>query len=133
MNGDGVEDIEDLVLVAANFGQTGPNVADVNGDGIVDAADLIKVAAALDNAAAAPSAVMLSVKNVQQWLTQAQQLDLTDATSQRGIHFLEQLLSDVSTDRDSIVAELPESIQSRNMDTVSTRSSCECGTAHLFR
>ncbi|MYH81036.1 hypothetical protein F4141_10070, partial [Candidatus Poribacteria bacterium] len=92
VNGDGVEDIQDLVLVAANFGQTGPNAADVNDDGVVDAADLIKVAAALDNAAAAPSAATLNVKNVQQWLTQVQQLDLRDATLQRGIHFLEQLL-----------------------------------------
>ena len=92
VNGDGVEDVHDLVLVAANFGQMGPNAADVNGDGIVDAADLIKVAAALDNVAAAPSAAIFNVKNVQQWLTQAQQLDLTDATLQRGIHFLEQLL-----------------------------------------
>ena len=61
VNGDGVEDVHDLVLVAANFGQTGPNAADVNGDGVVDIADLIKVAAALDNAAAAPSAVILNV------------------------------------------------------------------------
>ena len=87
VNGDGVEDVHDLVLVAANFGQTGPNAADVNGDGVVDIADLIKVAAALDNAAAAPSAAMLKVENVQQWLTQAQQLDLTDATFRSGIHF----------------------------------------------
>ena len=78
MNGDGVEDIHDFVLVDANFGRTGPNAADVNGDGVVDIADLIKVAAALDNAAAAPSVTMLKVENVQQWLTQAQHLDLTD-------------------------------------------------------
>ena len=92
VNGDGVEDVHDLVLVAANFGQTGPNAADVNGDGVVDIADLIKVARALANAAAAPSVVMLNPKDIQHWLTQAQHLDLTDPTSQRGIHFLEQLL-----------------------------------------
>jgi len=92
VNGDGVADIRDLVLVAANFGQTGPNAADVNDDDVVDIADLIEVAAVLENAAAAPSLPMLKVENVQQWLTQAQQLDLTDATLQSGIHFLEQLL-----------------------------------------
>ena len=107
VNGDGVEDVHDLVLVAANFGQTGPNAADVNGDGVVDAADLIKVAAALDNAAAAPSAVMLNVKNVQQWLTQAQQLDLTDATLQRGIHFLEQLLGTLAPTETALLPNYP--------------------------
>jgi hypothetical protein len=107
VNGDGVEDIQDLVLVAANFGQTGPNTADVNDDGVVDAADLIKVAAALDNAAAAPSAVMLNVKNVQQWLTQAQQLDLTDVTLQRGIHFLEQLLGTLVPTETALLPNYP--------------------------
>jgi hypothetical protein len=107
VNGDGVADIQDLVLVAANFGQTGPNAADVNGDGVVDAADLIEVAAALDNAAAAPSAVILNVKNVQQWLTQAQQLDLTDATLQRGIHFLEQLLGTLAPTETALLPNYP--------------------------
>ena len=36
---------------------------------------------------------MFTAADVQQWLSQAQQLDMTDATSQRGIHFLEQLLA----------------------------------------
>ena len=107
VNGDGVEDIQDLVLVAANFGQTGPNAADVNGDGVVDAADLIKVAAALDNAAAAPSAAMLNVKNVRQWLTQARQLDLTDTTFQRGIHFLEQLLETLAPTETVLLPNYP--------------------------
>ena len=107
VNGDGVEDIQDLVLVAANFGQTGPNTADVNDDGVVDAADLIKVAAALDNAAAAPSAAPFNIKNVQQWLTQTQQLDLTDATLQRGIHFLEQLLSALAPTETALLPNYP--------------------------
>ena len=107
VNGDGVEDIQDLVLVAANFGQTGPNAADVNNDGVVDAADLIKVAAALDNAAAAPSAAIFNIKNVQQWLTQAQQLDLTDATFQKGIHFLEQLLGTLTPTETVLLPNYP--------------------------
>ena len=98
INGDGVVNIQDLVLVASNLGQTGQNAGDVNGDGVVNIQDLVKVAGALGNAAAAPSLhpqalEMLTAADVQQWLTQAQQLDLTDATSQRGILFLEQLLA----------------------------------------
>ncbi len=96
VNGDGIVDVSDLVVVAANFGQTGPNSADVNGDGVVNIADLIKVAAALDNAGA-PSLYQktltaFNAKDLQQWLIQAQQLNLTDVTSQKGIRFLEQLL-----------------------------------------
>ena len=98
INGDGVVNILDLVLVASNLGQTGQNAGDVNGDGVVNILDLVKVAGALGNAAAAPSLYpqaleMFTSADVHQWLTQAQHLNLTDATSQRGILFLEQLLA----------------------------------------
>ena len=98
INDDGVVNIQDMVLVSSNFGKTGENKADVNGDGVVDIVDLVKVAAALGNATAAPSIhpqtlVMLTAVDIQSWLTQAQHLNLTDVTSQRGIRFLEQLLA----------------------------------------
>ncbi len=98
INGDGVVNILDLVQVAANFTETGENDADVNGDGVVDILDLVQVAGALGNAAAAPSIYrdaveMLNETDMRQWLIQAQQFDLTDATSQRGILFLERLLA----------------------------------------
>ena len=98
VNQDGVVNILDLVLVASNLGQTGQNAGDVNGDGVVNILDLVKVAGALGNTAAAPSLYpqvleMFTSADVQQWLTQAQHLKLTDATSQRGILFLEQLLA----------------------------------------
>ena len=97
VNGDGQVNIADLVLVASNLGQTGQNTADVNGDGVINIADLVLVAGALGNSAAAPllypqDLSMLTVADVKQWLSQAQQLNLTDATSQRGILFLQQLL-----------------------------------------
>ena len=97
VNNDGGVNIQDLVLVASNFGQIGENAADVNGDGVVNITDLVKVAGALGNAAAAPSLhpqalAMFTPVDVQKWLTQAQHLNLMDATSQRGIRFLEQLL-----------------------------------------
>lgn len=41
INGDGVVDFEDLLLLAASFGQRGiNNPADLNGDGVVDEQDL---------------------------------------------------------------------------------------------
>ena len=46
VNGDGAVNIQDLVLVASRFGETGENTADVNGDGAVNIQDLVLVAAA---------------------------------------------------------------------------------------
>ncbi len=43
INGDGVVNIQDMVLVAAQFGQTGEIKADVNGDGFVNIQDLVLV------------------------------------------------------------------------------------------
>ena len=48
ISGDGVVNIQDLVLVASNFGKTGENSADVNEDGTVDIIDLSLIAAAFD-------------------------------------------------------------------------------------
>ena len=98
VNRDGIVNIQDIVIVAASFGATGENPADLNGDGQVSIQDLVLVANALGNAAAAPAAHpqaldTLTAADLQQWLTLAQQLNLTDTTSQRGILFLEQLLA----------------------------------------
>ena len=95
INHDSAVNIQDLVIVHSRFGQTGYNSADVNGDRIVDIADLVLVAGAFSEEAGAPSAQpqaleLLSGANVRQWLTQAQQLALTDPTYLRGITVLEQ-------------------------------------------
>ena len=97
-NNDGVVSIDDLVLVASNYGKTGQNAADVNGDGVVDIDDLTTVTSALDSAAAAPLAQpqaleMFTAADVKLWLSHAQGLDLTDARVLRGVLFLEQLLA----------------------------------------
>ena len=97
VNGDGIVNIQDLVLVASNLGKTGQNAADINGDGVVNIQDLVLVAGALGSSAAAPplnshSLSTLTAADVKSWLSQAQHFNLTDATSQRGILFLEQLL-----------------------------------------
>ena len=107
INDDGVVNIQDLVLVSANFGRTGENKADVNGDGVVDIVDLVKVAAALGNTAGAPSfhpqtLGMLTTADVQNWLIQAQSLTLTDETSRKGILLLEHLLA-VLTPKETIL------------------------------
>ena len=97
VNKDCVINIQDLVLVAINFGRGGENVADVNSDGIVDIIDLVLVAGAFGDVAAAPTVYantqeMLSASSVQHWLSEAHKVNLTDSTFQRGMLTLEQLL-----------------------------------------
>jgi WD40 repeat protein len=113
VNGDGSVDILDLSFVAARFGQENQTVADINGDGAVDIKDLITIASGLDTEAAAPAALRANLSKtptrtaVQQWITQAQQLNLTDATSQRGIRFLEQLLTSLLPKKTALLANYP--------------------------
>ena len=111
-NNDGVVDTQDLVLVASNYGKTGQNAADINGDGVVNISDLTTVASALDNAAAAPLAhpqalEMFTAADIKLWLSHAQQLDLTDATSLRGVLFLEQLLAVLLPKETVLLANYP--------------------------
>ena len=98
VNGDGIVNIIDLTLVASNFGKQGENVADVNDDGIVNIIDLTLVASAFGNVVAAPEIWNHHLEGtptraeVEQWLRQAQQMNLNEPDFQRGIHILEQLL-----------------------------------------
>ena len=115
VNRDGAVNILDLVLVASSFGKQVPqrgDPADVNEDGVVNIIDLVKVAGALGNAAAAPNAfpgalAMLDTTTVQAWLIQARGLAITDATSQRGIQFLEQLLAVLTPKETSLLPNYP--------------------------
>ena len=99
INADGIVNIQDLVLVASNFGKTGENAADVNTDSVVNIVDLTLVAGAMGNAAAAPSVwsrnqeIAPTRSDVEAWLHQARQVNLTDSAFQRGILMLEQLLA----------------------------------------
>ena len=111
-NNDGVVSIDDLVLVASNYGGTGQNAADVNGDGVVDIDDLTTVTSALDSAAAAPLArsqvlEMFTAADVKLWLSHAQGLDLTDARVLRGILFLEQLLAALIPKESTLLPNYP--------------------------
>ena len=113
VNNDGIVNIQDLVLVAANFGQRGENVADVNSDGVVNIVDLTLVAGAVGNAAGAPSAwnrdleIALTKDQVEQWLHQARYVNLTDSTFQRGILVLEQLLAALTPKKTVLLPNYP--------------------------
>ena len=112
INGDGVVNIQDLVLVANALGQTGQQAADVNGDGIVNIQDLVKVAGAIGGDAAAPSVMpaaleFFSTAEVQQWLVATNRLSLTDALSQRGVRFLEQLLAALTPTETALLPNYP--------------------------
>ena len=98
VNADGVVNIQDLVLVASSFGETGENSADINADGVVNIADLVLVAGALGATAAAPSIhaeslKLLTAADVRQWLSQAHRLNSSYVDYQRGLLVLEQLLA----------------------------------------
>ena len=112
INGDGVINIQDLVLVARRFGQTGQNSADMNGDGLVNIQDLVLVAGSLGSEAAAPSAqpqlsVMLTAADVEGWLTLAQGIDITDVRMQSGLFFLEQLLASLLPKKTALLPNYP--------------------------
>ena len=113
VTGDGIVNIQDLVVISSHLGQTGQNVADVNGDGAVNIQDLVLVAGELGTEAAAPSAWHRTLSNVpsrttvEQWLTQAYHLSLTDIRSQRGILLLEQLLAALAPKETALLANYP--------------------------
>ena len=94
VNGDGVVDVLDLVIVAENFGKSDATLAqgDVNGDGEVNREDIIAVLDALDAAAAAPAAVS-ATESLQRWIDRAKQLNRTDTRFQKGIAVLQNLLT----------------------------------------
>ena len=113
VNGDGVVNIQDLVLVSSNFGQTGQNRADVNGDGVVNISDLVLVAGAFGGGVAAAPTLHLSdlegltAAEVQDLLTQARQMALTDPAYLRGIAVLEQLLMLLLPKETALLANYP--------------------------
>ena len=102
VNRDGKVNIQDLVLVASWFGLRGEHAADVNKDGSVNIADLVLVARAFGNAAGAPART-----DVQQWLIQAQQLDMANPVYRRGILKLQQLLAALTPKETALLPNYP--------------------------
>ena len=112
VNADGVVNIQDLVLVASSFGETGQNAADINGDGVVNIADLVLVAGALGATAAAPSIQaesigLLTAVDVREWLSQAHRLNSSHVDYQRGLLVLEQLLAALTPKETTLLPNYP--------------------------
>jgi len=122
VTGDGKVTIQDLVAVSiAMFDEKDHRIriinidADVNCDGKVSIEDLVIVAAAFSAGTAAPAPAVvrqqttphLTQEDVEHWLTLAEQTDLTDATSIRGIRFLEQLLAALIPKETALLANYP--------------------------
>ena len=128
VNGDGIVNIQDLVLVSGQFGETGKNSADVNGDGVVNIQDLVLVAGAFGEGAAAPSAravslSRLTVSDVEGWLVEARvsirsgsgdpELQSGSASRPgglaylRGLSVLEQLLASLMPKATALLSNYP--------------------------
>lgn len=112
VNKDCVVNIQDLVLVATKFGHGGRIAEDVNDDGRVDIIDLVLVAGAFGSTADAPTLYgnaqqVISAFNVQEWLQEAQKVNLTDPTFQRGIVNLQNLLAALIPEKTALLANYP--------------------------
>ena len=112
VNSDGMVNIQDLVLVASNFGETGQNVPDVNGDGIVNIADLVLVAGNLGTGLAAPTLDpgalgMFKASDAQEWLSQAHRLNTSHVDYQRGLLVLEQLFAVLTPKETTLLPNYP--------------------------
>ncbi|RKU09269.1 hypothetical protein C6502_13260 [Candidatus Poribacteria bacterium] len=116
VNRDGIVDVEDLVLVASNFGKSftvdaNPN-PDVNRDGVVDRADIIEIIISLEAAPRGPAASWQTIptftaKNLQHWINQAKKLNYKDKTFQKGIRTLEQLLATLIQAETTLLSNYP--------------------------
>ena len=113
VNRDGSVNLQDLIFVASQFGQTGDdNAADVNGDGIVNIADILLVAAALANENGAPSLEpapieLISATEVEQWLSQTWQVNTNIPKFQKGIAVLEGLLAVLTPKKTALLSNYP--------------------------
>ena len=113
INSDGKVDVFDLVLVAAQLGNTGINLpADVNSDESVNILDLVLVAGRFGETMAGPSAQpqlpeTLTAAEVQSWLSDARSLEVRDTITKRGIITLEQLLAALTPRETELLANYP--------------------------
>ncbi len=112
ITGDGVLSIHDLIFVYANLGQTGPIAVDINSDEVVDIADLIRVASELEIAAVKPEFTydirfVPTIADVEKWINDAQQLDLTNPVTQKGILFLTKLLETLTPIQTALLPNYP--------------------------
>ena len=112
ITGDGILSIHDLLLIAANFGHTGPTAIDVNYDDVVDIADLIKIASELELTVVKPELTydldnVPSIAEVKTWINEAKQLDLLDPINQKGVDFLIKLLKAITPNQTALLPNYP--------------------------
>ena len=113
VNGDGITNIFDLVLIGAQFGNRGQNlVTDVNRDGLVDVRDLVLVAGMFAGGSsrtfsATASTEMLTAAAVRGWLTDAKALEINDPIMARGVAVLQQVLAALTPTETQLLANYP--------------------------
>ena len=112
VNGDGVVNVLDLVLVAQHLGETAPSNSkvDVNGDGIVNILDLILIAQHLGGEMAAAPAMVSGAPDaavIQAWIKQAQLENDGSIAFQRGIVNLQRLLASLIPEKTVLLANYP--------------------------
>ena len=114
VNGDGLVNILDLVLVASRLGEAGPTEVDVNGDGIINVQDLVLVSNAFGSVLAAPAADgKLSLAQLEQWLILAKSHPIQTSTAprelsyERGIEVLEQMVRELIPQTTALLRNYP--------------------------
>ena len=112
VNGDGVVNILDLVLVAQYLGETVPSNSkvDVNGDGIVNILDLILIAQHLGGEMTAAPAMVSGAPDaavIHAWIEQAQLENDGTLAFQRGIANLQRLLASLIPEKTVLLANYP--------------------------
>jgi hypothetical protein len=114
VDGNGVVDTRDLILVSNSFGKSGKGIsADVNDDGIVNIVDLVIVSAHFgeNTSQGAPSLVQMP-KDIQsdilrQWIETAQEADDGSDTFKKGISVLKSLLNSMIPNQTALLNNYP--------------------------
>ena len=115
INGDGVVDIQDLILVSNSFGEE-PSAylkADVNKDGGIDIIDLLLVAAHFgesNDPAAPPTHLNIRPEHlrlIDEWLTEARLSNDGSNVFKKGIATLESLINTVSPTETALLPNYP--------------------------
>jgi hypothetical protein len=114
INGDGIVDISDLMLVGNALGMSGEGLsADVNADGVVDILDLVIVAMHYGETTnpVAPSALCqlssVHMDMLEQWLEAARAADDGSETFRRGITALERILTNTIPEQTALLQNYP--------------------------
>ena len=133
VNRDGRVSILDLVLVAQHFGETVPanSEVDINGDGIINVLDLILVSQNMGKSTASASPSILAMDDIdgldpamiQAWIEKAQVKDDGSIVFQQGIANLQRLLASLIPEETALLANYPQPLQPRDMDTLSVSES----------